>query len=577
MRKKWRLPEPDPDRAKQIALDLHIHPVLAQILLHRGIQDSADARAFLHPSLKDLHSPFLLKDMDRAVARLRLALARAEKILLYGDYDVDGICGAALLWLLLKELGGKPISYFPHRLREGYGMKEEVIRWAGKEKIGLIVAIDLGITAHSEVECARSLGIDVIVCDHHLPGEKLPAALAILNPQQADCPYPFKSLAAVAVVFKLCQALGEAMGKSDYVNQHLDLLALGTIADVVPLRGENRVFARLGLAVLQRSQKVGIHALLELAGLSRSPLGAGQVAFILAPRLNAAGRMKEADLAFQLLVTESPSQAHRLACILEELNRDRQAIERAVMEETTRMVEAQARLPKAICLWGDGWHLGVVGIVASRLVETYYRPAAIISLIGGMGRGSARSIPGFPIHRALEECSDLLEGFGGHSFAAGFTIDKEAVPSFVERFQEVADSSLSEEDFLPALSIDGEVSLGDLSVELVMQMKEMEPYGVGNPEPTLACQGLQVMKYPRCVGENGEHVKLKVRRDGKVMEAIGFGMGHLQGELEGSPTLIDLAFCPAINTYRGKASLQLRIKDLRFPPTQKLAPSRFTR
>ncbi|MDH7499184.1 MAG: single-stranded-DNA-specific exonuclease RecJ [candidate division NC10 bacterium] len=567
MRRKWRLPEPDPDRAKQIALDLRIHPILAQILLNRGIRDSTQARAFLHPSLKDLCSPHRLKGTKEAVARLQLALSRSEKILLYGDYDVDGICGVALLWRLLQKMGGRLVHSFPHRLREGYGIKEDAIRWAQKEGVGLIVAIDLGITAHSAVELARSLGIDVIICDHHLPEEKIPPALAILDPHQPDCPYPFKSLAAVGVVFKLCQALAEAMGKSDEVDQHLDLVALGTIADVVPLQGENRILAQLGLARLQRSQKVGIHALLETANLSRSSVGSGQVAFILAPRLNAAGRMKEADLAFQLLTTESPSEAHRLGRMLEELNRDRQTMERAVIEEAMGMVEARVGLPKAICLYGEGWHLGVVGIVASRLVDAYHRPAVVISLRGGKGRGSARSIPAFPMKRALEQCADLLEGFGGHSLAAGFTIDQEAVPSFVERFQEVADSSLSDEEFLPTLTLDGEVSLGDLSLDLAMQMKRMEPYGVGNPEPTLACRGLQVMKYPRWVGENGEHVKLKVRKDGKVMEAIGFGLGHLHRELEGSPPLIDLAFCPLINTYGGNPILQLRIKDLQFPPS----------
>jgi len=392
--------------------------------------------------------------------------------------------------------------------------------------------------------------------------------LAILNPQQDDCPYPFKSLAAVGVVFKMCQALAELMGHAGYMDKHLDLVALGTIADVVPLRGENRIFAQLGLTQLQASKKNGMHALLEIAGLSRSSLGAGQVAFVLAPRLNAAGRLKKADLAFQLLCTESASEAGSLARILEELNRKRQAMEKAVIEEAIGMVEAQGGLPKAICLCSEKWHLGLIGIIASRLVEAFYRPVVIISLMGEKGRGSARSIPGFPINQALENCADLLEGFGGHALAAGFTIDPGAVPSFAERFQEVADGSLSEEDCLPILPIDGEISLADLSLELVMQMKRMEPYGLANPEPVLVSFGLQVMKYPRRVGENGEHLKMKVRGGGKVVEAIGFGMGQIYQELSDRTSLVDLAFCPAINTFQGNQTLQLRVKDLAIQDSQ---------
>ena len=564
MRRRWRLPQGDSKEAQEIARELEIHPLLAQILVNRGVKNPPQAQAFLFPSLKDLHSPQLLQDMAPAVARLRSALSRQEKILLYGDYDVDGITGMALLWLLLRELGGRLIRYLPDRVREGYGMKEEVIRWAKGEGVGLIIAVDQGINAEREAALAQDLGMDMIICDHHLPGEKLPSAVAILNPQRLDCPYPFKSLAAAGVAFKICQALAEAMGRGGYMEEHLDLVALGTIADVVPLRGENRVFAQFGLRQLQRSPKAGIRALLEEAGLSHSSLGAGQVAFVLGPRLNAAGRLKEADLAFRLLCTESASEASQLARLLEELNRERQAIERAAIGETNAMLEAMGELPKAICLCSERWHVGVIGIMASRLVEAYHRPVVIVALGGEKGRGSARSIPAFPVNQALEKCAPLLEGFGGHSQAAGFTISREKVPAFFERFQEEAEALLSEEDFLSPVALDGEVSLEDLSFKLVTEMKALEPYGLGNPEPILASRGLEVMKYPRRVGER--HLKMRVRNRGKVLEAIGFGMGELCEELQGRLPRVDLAFSPFINVYQGNQSLQLRIKDLVIRP-----------
>ncbi len=568
MAKRWRLPEADPGGAAQIAQDLNIHPLLAQILLNRGLRSPSEARSFLYPSLKDLHSPSLLKDIEQGVGRIRLALSRSEKILLYGDYDVDGITGTALLWLLLRQLGGEVIHYFPHRVREGYGIQEEVIRWSKREGVGLIVAIDQGISAWREVELAGGLDIDMIICDHHLPGEKTPAASAVLNPQQADCPYPFKPLAAAGVVFKMCQALAGAAGAEGWMDQHLDLVALGTIADLVPLRGENRVFAQFGLAQLQNSQKRGIQALLETSRLSASSLKSGHIAFILAPRLNAAGRMREAELAFRLLTTESASEAARSARILEELNRDRQELERRMLEEATGMVKARGDLPKGICLHSEHWHPGVIGILASRLVDAYHRPSIIISLDGDRGRGSARSIPEFPINQALEDCRGLLEGFGGHSLAAGFAIRRENLAAFRERFEEIVRSSLTDDNYLPTLFVDGEVSLEDLSLNLMREMKRLEPYGLGNPEPTLACKGLQVMKYPRRVGENGDHLKIRVRQKGKILEAIGFGMGDLYGDLENSAQPIDLAFCPTVNTYQGNPSLQLRIKDLQLAPSQ---------
>jgi single-stranded-DNA-specific exonuclease len=558
--RRWRISTPNPAVASKIALELKIHPLLGQILANRGIETSAEAKAFLDPSLLDLHSPLLLKDMEEAISRLKVALARQERILLYGDYDVDGITGVALFWYLLRELKGKVSTCFPDRVREGYGMKEEAIRRAKEEGVGLIIAVDQGITAHREEELARELGMEMIICDHHVAGEKIPGARAVLNPLRLDCPYPFKSLAAAGVAFKVCQALAEKMGLSSYMDQHLDLVALGTIADVVPLRGENRIFARHGLKQLPKSEKAGIRALLEATGLSESEPTAGQVAFILGPRLNAAGRVKEADLAFQLLTTPSSSEAARLARLLEELNRERQAMEKAAVEEVSGMAGPGGGLPKAICLCSERWHVGVIGIVASRLVDTYHRPAAIIALRGERGRGSARSIPGFPINRVLEKCSHLLEGFGGHPLAAGFSIQREKVPAFAERFQAEAAVLLSEEDFVPELAIDGEVSLGEVSWRLASELKMLEPYGLGNPEPVLAAHGLQVMQYPRRVGN--DHLKIKVRDQGKVVDAIGFGMGNILEELLELRGRIDLAFCLGINTYRGYQDLQLRIKDL---------------
>ena len=553
-----------PERAQELAVQLGISHTYATLLANRGFRGSADVQDFLEPSLDRLLDAFTMRDMDRATARIWKAIDEREAILVYGDYDVDGITATTLLTSALMRLGGKVSYFIPDRIRDGYGFSARGVDVAKRRRTRLVITADCGITATQEVRLAKQHGIDVIVTDHHEPLGVLPDADAILNPKRRDCPYPFKELAGVGVVLKLVQGLEQHRPGSlpaGFVSHHLDLVALGTIADVVPLRGENRIFAKLGLERICNSEKPGIIALKEVAGLRAKRVESGHVAYILAPRINAAGRLGNAESGVRLLLATEPGEAMTIAESLEEDNTMRKKIDEATLEEALEQLQAMGpELPPAIVLWSDRWHPGVLGIVASRLMERYHRPTVLISSDHDEGKGSGRSIPGFDVCQALQECREHLIGFGGHSYAAGLTIRSEHLEGFREHLCRVVSERLTEDDYVPKLSIDGPLLLDECNEALVQFLDRLSPFGIGNTEPLFIAENIQIAGSPMVVSRN--HLKLNVRQNGRELECIGFGMGHLAGPIQTEPGRVSIAFVPTINVWQNRARLQLKLRDV---------------
>ncbi|MDQ7065778.1 MAG: single-stranded-DNA-specific exonuclease RecJ, partial [candidate division KSB1 bacterium] len=487
-----------------------------------------------------------------------------QRILVYGDYDVDGATATAMMILFFRQLGIEVDFYIPHRIREGYGLSKEAIEAIHGKGVDLIIAVDCGITAIEEVALARKLGMDVIVCDHHQPGKALPEAHAILNPKRADCPYPFKELAGVGVAFKLAQALAQRFSHPENaLFQLLDLVAIGSAADIVPLVDENRILVREGLEMLQRTQNIGLRALLKKTGLEGKAIGTGQIIFILAPRINAVGRMSDASQAVRLLTTYHEQEALNIAELLEKENRNRRNIDEETFKEAIEQVEAYFDPEKdpVLVLSSEGWHPGVIGIVASRVVERYYRPTVMISTDDGIGKGSARSIPGFNIYDALKTCSDLMLAFGGHKYAAGLSIASENIARLRERLQEYADGVLTDELLTPKLSIEGELDFEQIDGKLMRILKMLAPYGPQNMRPVFYSKNIRVVGTPAIVGSN--HLRFKACQNGKVIDAIGFNLGGLLHRIRGNRTDIEIAYLLEENEWQGRVYTQLRIKDIR--------------
>lgn len=563
--KTWVLKNPAaPELAAALASQLGVSDTFARLLANRGFTTAEQVESFLLPSTDKLLDPFTMRDMDRAVDRVLQALAAQESILVYGDYDVDGITSTSLLTTALTKMGAKVSYFIPDRIRDGYGFSERGVDVARKRRIRLVITADCGITATNEVALARASGIDVIVTDHHEPLGELPAAVAVLNPKRKDCPYAFKELAGVGVVFKLVQGLAGRrpdLLPPDFVFRHLDLVALGTIADVVPLVGENRVFAKIGLERLCHSDKPGIAALKEVAGLRTRRVESGHVAYILAPRINAAGRLGNAESGVRLLLSTDPREAAIIAESLEEDNSNRKKIDESTLEEALHMLQSYGPdLPPAIVLWSDRWHPGVLGIVASRLIERFHRPTILIAYDGDEGKGSGRSIPGFDVCQALQECRDCLIGFGGHSYAAGLTIKTECLEMFRDKLCSVVSARVKPEDFIPKLSIDGPMDLCHLNEELVELLDRLAPFGIGNAEPLFVADDVELSLPPAVVSRN--HLKLTIRRDGRDLDCIGFGMGHLAGAIHHNGGRLSVAFVPTINVWQNRARLQLKLRDI---------------
>lgn len=548
---------------------LRLPEPLCRLLVVRGFVDEASAKRYLRPRMEQLHDPFGLAGMEAAVARLERALDRGETILVHGDYDVDGICAAALYTRTIRALGGRAEVFIPHRLTDGYDLGPAGIQRAKEVGAGLILTGDCGILAHDAIADAAAAGIDVVVTDHHTPGDTLPPAAAVVNPNRPDCAYPYKGLAGAGVAYKLCEALYTARGVDpDALLYYLDLVALATVADLAPLLDENRAFVRYGLRLMPQTRNPGLRALLRRAGLASgddAPLSAGQVGHVVAPRINAVGRMGEASLGVELLLTESEVEADRIAQMLDEENRRRQAVDREMLAEALELLEADydPERDRAVVLAAGGWHPGVIGIVASRVVERIHRPVVLIALdpAGGPSRGSARSIPGFHLYEALHACGEHLLRYGGHAAAAGLDILPDRVDAFREAFDAYAHTVLGPDDLIPEVKYDLELPLRAANEELYHLLRHFGPFGVGNPTPVLVARGVGVNGSPRVVGDG--HLKLELAQDGTRLGAIGFRMADRIGDLDLGRQRLDVAFQLQENRWNGRTELQAKLVDLR--------------
>ncbi len=556
----WIFPEIRSDHRLDLAHALNISPVTASVLLARGITSAQEASQWLRRDADRLHDPFLLPDIDQALDRLHRARAQEELVCFYGDYDVDGMSATSLYLTVFRSLGFRTCAYIPRRLQEGYGLNAGAVERLHTEGVSLLVTSDCGTTSHQEIALAASLGMDVLVTDHHQTDDAMPPAVAVMNPHRKDARYPFRSLCSGALAYKVCHAyLQRYGGDVERLAEQLDLVALATVADVVPLIDENRLFVRDGLARITAGSRPGISALKRVAAIDR-PCTTGMLAFKLVPRLNAAGRLDHALLGVQLLTTQDESEAQALADRLETLNRERQRIEDDVMRDLEATCAGELD-QAAVVVWSRSWHLGVVGIVAARVVERYHRPAVVLSVDDkGIAKGSVRSVPGLDVYQALAECRNLLVAFGGHPAAAGLTIREAQLPAFRKRFQEAAarQEALHRD---PTLQVDAEVQLKDVDLGLIRELDTLHPFGAGNPEPTLAVRNLKVLD-ARVVGTN--HLKLTVRQGNSFpFPSIGFRMGGLtqEGLFGGGP--VDLAFVPEVNRWKGLEQVQLRIRDVR--------------
>lgn len=556
----WVFRDIDPAQRASLAEALSISFATASLLVARGVTTPEEASSWISHQLP--HDPFLIPDMERAVDRLRRAVESGESICFYGDYDVDGMSATAVYLSFFRSIGADARAYVPHRKKEGYGLNVAAVETLHRAGVSLLVTSDCGTTSHQEIARAKQLGMDVIVTDHHQTDEAMPPAVAVMNPHRAGARYPFRGLCSAGLAYKVVQAYGSRHGCDGGVplESLLDLVALATIADVVPLCDENKGFVREGLAQISRGSRCGIRALKQVAGVTRE-CTAETIAFKLAPRLNAAGRLDHAMLGLQLLTTESPSEAQRLADRLEQLNRERQRIEADLMSEASAMVKEQD-LPPALVLASRRWHVGVVGIAAARLVERFHRPTIVIAVDeNGVGKGSARTIGGFDLYQGLAACRDLVEAFGGHPSAAGVTVREERFDVFRARFLEAVSAWTRGHPSVPTLHVDAELRLADVTPKLIDEIGKLHPFGAGNPEPTFAVKGLDVVD-SRTVGE--KHLKMTVRQ-GRSMpfDSIGFGMKSLVERGIPARAPVDLAFIPELNHWNGYDRIQLRIRDVR--------------
>lgn len=563
--KRWVFRDADPALVDRIARECPAPLLLARLLAHRGISGPEDATRFLSSSLAEIHDPLQMLGMSGAVERLVRAVRNNERVCVHGDYDVDGVSSVALLVSFFRRIGLDCIYYIPNRLEEGYGLSRDSIKIAASRKVDVLVTVDCGITAVEEADFCASLGIDLIITDHHTPGDVLPAAHAILNPQQAGCGFPCKFLAGVGVAFNLLIALRGALREAGHfagqdepnLREYLDLVALGTVADIVPLLDENRIFVTHGLRELSCSTRTGVQALKKVSGAD-GDVDCAVVGFRLAPRLNAAGRLEDAALGVELLLCPDPERAAALAEELDSGNAVRQSLEQSVLHDVLDQVRKTPSLHgrKSIVLASGEWHPGVIGIVASRIVDLYHRPTILIAMEEGSGRGSGRSIPSFHLHDALKACSEHLVKFGGHKYAAGLSIDESTLEAFVEQFDEIAAGLLSPEDLKPQLMIDAMISAADITIETAELVSDLGPFGMGNPTPVFAVCGAIVAE--RRVLK-ARHLKLKLVCEDAVFDAIGFNMA----DVKIASDRVDAAFSLDINSWNGKRCVQMRLKDIR--------------
>lgn len=565
MQKRWNIKTAGREKSGELATVLGISSTTARIMAVRGIDTIEAGKQFLTPTLSTMPDPFLLKGMQTAVKRVMRARKAGENVCIYGDYDVDGISGTALLVSFLRHVGLLCHYFIPNRFDDGYGLNRESLQRIIDSGATLIISVDCGITSLAEAAFCRTAGVDLVILDHHTPGESIPEAAAVVNPLQPGCPYPFKMLAGVGVAFNLLVALRSRMrqeqlfevGEEPDLREWLDLVALGTIADVVPLVGQNRTYAFFGLQRLENSGRPGVAALKTVAGVTDT-VTCGQVGFRLAPRLNAAGRMESAVPGVELLLSASVEECSLIAGELDAANAERQAVERAILDEAIALVDGGGKYPscKSIVLASPAWHQGVIGIVASRIAERYHRPTIMIAINeDGTAKGSGRSIPGFHLLEALTACYDHLGRFGGHRYAAGVGLQAEAVVGFAAAFETAASHILGDSELVPTLDVDCDITPAEIDENLVHELKRLEPFGAGNPEPTLMMCGVTVVER-RIVGDG--HLKLRVSASGKVFSAIAFRQAD-----SSTDGMLDIAFFPELNVWKNTTTLQLRIKAIR--------------
>ncbi len=566
--KEWVLWEPEDEGWRTIASAFDLHPVVARVLYQRGFLDVEETRRYLEPSLRHMHDPFLMKDMKRAMREVLRAIERGDRILVHGDYDVDGVSSVAVLYGFLTDLGAKVDYFVPRREQEGYGLSSESVRRFAEEGFGLIVTTDCGISNVEEIALARELGLRVVIVDHHTVPAVLPPANAILNPLQKDCAYPFKELAAVGVTFNLVVAIRSELRKRGIfrsipepdLRRYLDLVALGTVADVMPLVDQNRIYVAAGLEVLAKRRRAGIAALMERAQIEDGPVTARTISYRLAPRINAAGRMDDASMCVELLTTRSYARATKLAGMLEEFNKSRQEEERSILDDAVAQAELQASQNRRVLLvFGQSWHRGVLGIVASRLMEKFHRPAILMGIENGVAKGSARSIQGINVVDVLTQADELLATYGGHSLAAGLTLNAGNLEQFHDRIDGAVASILNDGPLpRPTLDLSGRVSMADVDQKLLNDLQRLGPFGSGNPEPILFCDDAEA-SHVKVVGRG--HLRAKLRSEGASIDAFGFSMGE-QAELVQSNALA-IAFTAREIRTRGQVRLELQIRGVR--------------
>ena len=561
---QWKLANPDPITVKELARALCIPGLLATLLANRGIIKVSEARKFLQPQLEHLGDPFAMQDLSTAVDRVLEAIERNEKILIYGDYDVDGTTAVVILQKALNMLGARTSYHIPRRLLDGYGMKSDVVEQAAADGVRLLISVDTGIKAFDVVEKAAQLGVDCIITDHHLPENGLPKALAVLNPKRPDCRYPDKNLCGVGVAFKLVQALFRKSGREKVLPSFLKIVAIGTIADVVPLIGENRVLAKLGLEGLQAPVNFGLKSLIEVAGLDGKPITSSDVGFRLAPRINAVGRLGDVEQVIQLFTSTDEEQTRLLAADMNRLNRERQQIEDQILKCIEERFDAEPQLSSdwVIIVDGEGWHRGVIGIAATKLSERFHRPVLVISREGEHGYGSGRAPNGFQLLGAMDHCRDLFDRFGGHAQAVGFQIPIARLDEFRRRVNDFARKTVSLEDLESSLQVDAEIRLSDVDHAFFELIQRLSPFGMSNPQPLFVVKDVRVIADPRIL--KNRHLKFRVEQDGKSVDAVGWNMAHQFQPIVESCQIISLAFVLAESTFQSMKSLQLIVKDIKF-------------
>lgn len=559
MIKKWEYYQTNENDIEEIKKDNNISDLLAKVLINRGIKDKEEISKFLYPKIEDLNNPFLLNDMEVAVDRILLAKEKNEKVTVYGDYDVDGITSIAVIVKFFRELGINIEYYLPSRLEEGYGLNNDALLKIKNNGTDLLITVDCGISAYNEVEYAKSLGMEVIVTDHHECPEKLPETIAVIDPKRPDNTYPFNALAGVGVTFKLIQAISLKLelDRKRYL-KYLDIVCLGTVADIVPLVNENRVIVKYGLMLVRETKNIGLRALIKLSGYSK--IDSSLISFGIAPRINACGRMGKADLALELLLTNDTLEAERIALELNTINKERQEVEKSIMEDAIKIIEEGKLYEDDVIVVGkEGWHHGVIGIVASKITETYYKPSILVCFEEGIGKGSGRSVDGFDLHKALTACIDDLERFGGHEMAIGLTVNQDSFEKFREDVNEYA-KNVIEKDKIPTIKVDAEINADMISLDKLNELEILEPYGESNPMPIFVYKNIRV-EGVRLLS-NDKHLKLMLKDGSAIFDAIAFNMGDRQYSIKVGDK-IDVLHYLDINKFNNIEKVQLNVKDIK--------------